>query len=982
MRRLASLVAVLGSIVGLPVVPARAGTEATPLPPDTILDVRGHGWGHGRGMGQWGAKGMADDGNSYVEILDHYYRANGSGASAEGAIVQHGDRGNPLLRVLVEASQDVIVTSATPFEIRPHGATELAWTSTDAKPFWRITYAGGEYRYARAATWNPDTWEQVAVDARYAEFARGESLLELVRNGGSVRRYRGSITARWSLSDGMRAINNVRVEDYLRGVVPRESPASWPAAALRAQSVAARTYAHRYRDASRAGGNTFDICATTSCQVYEGNGSRTSPGGAFTSHEVDSTDAAIEATAGKVLLHEGDPILAEFSSSTGGYTAPGTVPYQVAVPDPGDRVSPHHVWTASIRVTEIEARWPSIGRLVRIEVTDRNGYGDWGGRVRRLELVGTQSTVGVSGDAFRGAFAWPSGGEIRSSWFTIGIVRAERAGVPTNVTIPSGSTKQLTFRYRNAGSDPWFVGGELQLETDAPSPFRHEDWLSSGVLARIARNATRPSANLVDPGEVAEFVVPLDAREVAVGEHTIPIRLQPAAGRVIDRVSLEVDVVESWRERAPNLLTSGSFEKALTGWTLDGSGRIGAGRDVTPGLVLAGAGRRVLEQRISFEGGTGRRFLVGGWTQRRGVELTGRIELTYARGAPDVVPLEAWTGSGWRYREQGFRSSRTRPLTGVTLRLVADVANGGRADLDAFRLVEDPIGTPSFEAGDLGTWTIEPAGLDPPVRRIDWAATDGRASLRVPGRAGTTTVEQRFELAAEPWERLTLRFDERVFGATDGPGSWTVRLSLEETDGTETTGLLELADVQHGWRSQSLELRPDAAVTHGRIRITATDQTGRADLDAFRLLRSRHRDPSFEGDGAWGLAGLGARDGLSATAARDGARGVRLEGHEAASTSQRFALRGTRERRLRVSLFDAVTGVLGRDDLVAVAVTFLHRDGSRNTVRVPLGVRAHPWTYREAIVAPTEAYDEVRLAVLSRGHAGVVFVDQLQLTDL
>ena len=982
MRRFASLVALASSVSLLPALPARAG-EPTPLPPDTILDIRGHGWGHGRGMGQWGAKGMADDGNTYTQILDHYYDA-GTATAGSGSqpLVRHGQRGDPIIRVLVEASQDVIVTSAQPFTIFPHGATELRWRSSEQKPFWRITYNAGEYRYARAASWNPDSWDTVATDERYAEFRRGDASLEVVRNGGSVRRYRGSLTARWSLSDGMRAINNVPVEDYLRGVVPRESPSSWPQAALRAQSVAARTYAHRYRDASRAAGNTFDICSTTMCQVYEGSGSRTSPGGAMTSHEVTSTDTAIEATAGEVLLHDSEPILAEFSSSTGGYTAPGTVPYQIAVPDPGDRVSPHHLWTASIRVTDVESRWPSIGRLVRIDVTDRNGYGDWGGRVRELRIVGTQSSVTMSGDSFRSAFAWPSGGDIRSSWFTIGIIRAERAGVPTAVSVPSGGTKLVSFRYRNAGTDPWFVGGELQLETDAPSPFRHDDWLSNEVVARIARNADRPAASLIQPDEVAEFIVALDATDVPPGTQTMPLRLQPAAGRVLDRIALDVHVLESWIDAAPNLLTSGSFEKQLTGWTLtQGDLELLGGRDSSQGAVADDAGRHVLEQSIDLAGGTSRRFLLGGWAKHLDAEVAASALLTYANGSSERKVLVGWNGLGWRYAERGFRSAATQQLESISVRLVADVDPGGRADLDAFRLIEDPIANPSFEQASLDAWTITQPGDQPRATRIDWVATDGRVALRVPGRAEPVTLEQRFELDARAWDRLTLRFAERVYGATTGSDTWRIRLILEQGDGSEVEQSIDLNTAQHPWRDASFELRPSQDVHHARLRIEGTNPTGRADLDAFRLLRSRHPDPSFEGSEAWGTVRLGDGDGFHPSAARDGARGLRIEGAEAASSSQRLQLGGTRQRSLRLSVMDAVSGRLESGDLVAVTVTFFHRDGSRNSRLVRLGVRAHPWTYREAIVTPTEAFDEVRVTVSSRGHDGVVLVDQVLLTD-
>ena len=71
---------------------------------------------------------------------------------------------------------------------------------------------------------------------------------------------------------GGRTINNVLLEDYVRGVVPAEMPTSWAADAVRAQAVAARSYAVRLRDFGGYSG--FDICDTTACQVYGGMSSR------------------------------------------------------------------------------------------------------------------------------------------------------------------------------------------------------------------------------------------------------------------------------------------------------------------------------------------------------------------------------------------------------------------------------------------------------------------------------------------------------------------------------------------------------------------------------------------------------------------------------------------------------------------------------------------------------------------------------------
>jgi hypothetical protein len=100
----------------------------------------------------------------------------------------------------------------------------------------------------------------------------------------------------------------------------------------------------------------------------------------------------------------------ELSSSTGGYTAGGTFP---AVVDDGDVKSPFHDWTASIPVADIEAAYPAIGSLQSVDITERNGLGDFGGRVLNMVLRGSLSNQNLTGEAFRSKFG------LRSNWFTV-----------------------------------------------------------------------------------------------------------------------------------------------------------------------------------------------------------------------------------------------------------------------------------------------------------------------------------------------------------------------------------------------------------------------------------------------------------------------------------------------------------------------------------------------------------------------------------
>jgi stage II sporulation protein D len=169
---------------------------------------------------------------------------------------------------------------------------------------------------------------------------------------------------------------------------------------VKAQAVAARTYATWSR--SQYPNRYYHICDTSSCQVY---------GGVAAEHP--SSTAAVTATARTILTVGGKPAFTQFSASNGGWTSAGSVPYLPAKPDPYDGVSgnPVHDWTETLTADRIERAYPSLGTLRRIRVTQRDGNGEWKGRVVTVVLDGTNADVTVSGDGFRSQFG------LRSTWF-------------------------------------------------------------------------------------------------------------------------------------------------------------------------------------------------------------------------------------------------------------------------------------------------------------------------------------------------------------------------------------------------------------------------------------------------------------------------------------------------------------------------------------------------------------------------------------
>jgi len=250
------------------------------------------------------------------------------------------------------------------------------------------------------------------------------------------------------------------MEDYLRGVVPRESPAGWGDAAggkgleaLKAQAVSARSYAYGENRASWA-----RTCDTTSCQVYAGAGLN------YTPLEDRRTDAAVAATALVVLRTASGAIArAEFSSSTGGYTAGGQFP---AVPDDGDVASPYHNWTTSVPATTIASAF-GVGTLTGIRVTERNGLGADGGRVTKVDISGTTKTVSTTGDRVRSALG------LRSDWFSVTTAAPAPGPTPAPAPAPRPAPVQPTVFTgsgnvvgASAGAVPFGQAGDIPLACD------------------------------------------------------------------------------------------------------------------------------------------------------------------------------------------------------------------------------------------------------------------------------------------------------------------------------------------------------------------------------------------------------------------------------------------------------------------------------------------------------------------------------------
>ncbi len=444
-------------------VPVEAGPSTTVLGPPAGLLVTGRGYGHGRGLGQWGAYGYAvDKGWTYRQILDHFYGGTSAGFVApQSAIGVHiTSLDNAPLVVFQPKGRLYTAIDGQPFAAPPSSVTistsvSVQAASTIAPPKLtttappalsgppvngsgaamkvQLTKAGFVISDAPKCSgpWTarpPAISRTLTISAGPADpTANADDPTEMLQVcvGKNTRKvYRGDLLTTDG-QPGQRVINLVALDAYLRSVVPHEILPSWADTGIesvKAQAVAARSYA-----ASEKRTGFANTCDTTSCQVYTGRGSYV--GEVFTSLEDPRTDRSIAETALEIRVQAktGIPVRTEFSASTGGNTAGGDFP---PVVDEGDRtaLNPNQAWSVRLSSKQLGAD-AKLGAFVSGEVATRDGVGPDGGRATQIKLTFVKGTQTVSALDFMRRFG------MKSTWFNVEVLRGQSVAdaVPTTV---------------------------------------------------------------------------------------------------------------------------------------------------------------------------------------------------------------------------------------------------------------------------------------------------------------------------------------------------------------------------------------------------------------------------------------------------------------------------------------------------------------------------------------------------------------------
>jgi stage II sporulation protein D len=416
--------------------------------PKATFTIRGAGFGHGVGMSQYGALGYAQHGAGAAAILAHYYSGTALGTT------------DPNRRVRVQLVPD---TRAA----RISGARAAGARTLDPAVTYTVRRRG---------------LTQVDLTAHGKRVATFDAPLEVAGDGGVTslggHGYRGVLEFAPTLYSGISVIDSVALDDYVQGVVPAESPSSWPAAALQAQAIAARTYA-----ITTSRGGSFDQFPDTRSQVYGG-----------VAVETPASNQAVAATRGQVVTYQGQPVVTYFFSTSGGRTesVENTTlgnepkPWLQSVDDPYDGVSPRHRWTpATMSLASAGKRLRGLvkGSFRGIKVLKR-GVSP---RIMSAEVLGTRGSTPVDGATLRAKL------DLFDTWAYFRTITGAKAGDPSpspQASDPSGGSpapaRIALARGRTAGALRGTVVPGGRGATARVQALRHGRWLDVGTT-RLGR---------------------------------------------------------------------------------------------------------------------------------------------------------------------------------------------------------------------------------------------------------------------------------------------------------------------------------------------------------------------------------------------------------------------------------------------------------------------------------------------------------------
>ena len=435
--RFLTVTAVLVALAAAAVSASAQPPQPTSVPGEALFVISGRGWGHGVGMSQYGAYGMANAGRTYDQILAHYYTGTELGPAPT----------TDVRVLLVESAPATTIASTVPFTVLDRAGVvhKVPAGPLVLRPKLSLPSVDGPVRVPGPLVVRPGKKAPLSLD-------------------GHAYRGRLEITVKGSF---LRVVNFVKLEDYLQGVIAGEMPYRWPLEALKAQAVAARSYAL----ASLVKGKPFDLYSDVRSQVYRG-----------VEGETARTSEAVRATSGEVVIYGGRVATTYYFSTSGGRTASaadvfGTpVPYLLSRPDPYDEASPHHRWGPELLgARTLQSKLALDGRVL-----DALGVPTASGRLRSLTVQTDQGPETVTAGLLRTSLG------LRSTWITVGVLRLDQ---PRDTSVFSA---------------PLRLGG-IARALPAPMLFSSPDGSSWTEVAALQRETSGLASVVVKPERTLRY---------------------------------------------------------------------------------------------------------------------------------------------------------------------------------------------------------------------------------------------------------------------------------------------------------------------------------------------------------------------------------------------------------------------------------------------------------------------------------------------
>jgi stage II sporulation protein D len=369
-------------------------------------------------MSQYGARGRANDGQTYQQILGHYYSDTTIGTIDADLVIRvqlaYSYRGTARIR-----------------------AREGDWSSASFKDATgaRTVFPVDSYVQLQStgAGWVANVFDvdgnllaSATTNDLFIEPADATTLFEMKWRDRLPKYdlYRGAMHIRVN-GGGVMAVNHVSMDEYVKGVVPAEMPPLWPIEAVKSQAVAARSYAYvRLRPTTY-----YDVRPTADNQVY---------GGVRIEHW--RANVAVDATANQVVMYHGQPANTYFFTTAGGHTesneyawvtsagrpVANPIGYLRGVPDVNaeglayDRYGAHFSWHGNDFTWEQLENWLNDDSRTRVgNLLDIDFERGVSGRIYRVTITGSAKTVKVSGQILKAIYNShrPGGEKLESSMF-------------------------------------------------------------------------------------------------------------------------------------------------------------------------------------------------------------------------------------------------------------------------------------------------------------------------------------------------------------------------------------------------------------------------------------------------------------------------------------------------------------------------------------------------------------------------------------